>query len=60
MPLNFIAWIMEDINTVTAEVGTPRDVQLKEFERQGFLKFGFETHNTNTYSITSKWMQGCE
>ena len=54
---NFITWVIEDINTITAEVGSPRDVQLQEFAKHGFLKFAFMTHGTNTYEITGQYLR---
>lgn len=51
---NFLAWLIEDVNDVSAEIGTSRDAQLKEFEKQGFLKLYDATHGTNFYNITSK------
>lgn len=53
---NFLSWLAEDVNTVSAEVGTPRDLQLKEFEAQGFLRQYDCAHGTNFYEITSGWM----
>jgi hypothetical protein len=66
---DFLGWLLEDVDTVTAEVGTPRDVQLKAFEAHGFLRFKGMWADTNAYEITSKWVsalavssrkQGCE
>lgn len=54
---NFLAWLAEDIEIVTAEANTSRDVQLQEFAGKGFLKFTSCIHGTNNYEITSKWMQ---
>lgn len=53
---SFLGWLLEDVDTVTAEVGTPRDAQLKEFEAQGFLRFKSLWADTNNYEITSKWL----
>lgn len=55
---NFLAWLIEDINTVHAEVGTPRDAQLREFEAQGFLQHSDCLHGENTYAITNKGAVG--
>lgn len=54
---NFLAWLAEDVEVVTAEPNTPRDSQLREFSEKGFLKFSSCVHGTNYYEITSKWMQ---
>jgi hypothetical protein len=51
--INFLAWLIDDINEVTAEVGTPRDAQLKEFAEQGFLRATGSWHGTNIYEITN-------
>lgn len=51
---NFLAWLIEDTNTVCAEVNTPRDRQLQEFARQGFLRLRGTFSDTNDYEITSK------
>jgi hypothetical protein len=48
---NFVSWLLEDVDTVTAEVGTPRDEQLREFARDGFLRFSGCTCGTNNYEI---------
>lgn len=53
---NFLGWLIEDTHSVTAEVGTPRDAQLKEFEVWGFLRFKGTFADTNEYEITSKWL----
>jgi hypothetical protein len=52
--MNFLAWLIEDVNDVSAEIGTPRDAQLKEFESKGFLNLRLSVHGENTYAITSK------
>jgi hypothetical protein len=54
---NFLAWLAEDVEVVTAVPSTPRDAQLKDFADKGFLKFSSCVHGTNYYAITSKWMQ---
>lgn len=48
---NFVSWLLEDVDSVTAEVNTPRDAQLREFEREGFLRLSLTTHGDNTYEI---------
>ena len=53
---NFLAWLIEDTNTVYAEIGSPRDAQCKEFQEQGFLDTPREGHGENIYPITGKWM----
>lgn len=55
--MNFLAWLMEDVNDVSAQVGTPRDSRLKEFEQQGFLKLYESRHGRHYYEITSLWMR---
>jgi hypothetical protein len=50
----FLGWLIEDTHSVTAEVKTPRDDQLKEFEAQGFLRLKGTFADTNEYEITSK------
>lgn len=50
----FISWLLEDVNDVHAEIGTPRDETLKEFATKGFLKLSLSCHGENTYEITSK------
>jgi predicted glycoside hydrolase/deacetylase ChbG (UPF0249 family) len=55
--LNFLAWLLEDVNDISAEVGSPRDAQLQEFEKQGFLEHYDCHHDTNFYAITSAWME---
>lgn len=50
---NFFGWLIEDINEVSAEIGSPRDAQLKEFEVQGFLRKHDSCHGTNFYEITN-------
>lgn len=51
---NFLAWLIEDINDVSAEVGSPRDKQLQEFAEAGFLRLYQTAHRTNFYEITNK------
>lgn len=54
---NFIDWLIEDVEQVTAEVGTPRDAQLREFEAQGFLsRKEYAGHGENNYAITGKYL----
>lgn len=55
--MNFLAWLVEDINDVTAEADSPRDAQLKQYADEGYLKLALCTRHDNTYTITSKWMQ---
>jgi hypothetical protein len=52
---NFLSWVMEDFEEVCAEVGSPRNEQLIEFERKGFLRLKGTYHGTSCYDITSKW-----
>lgn len=52
--IGFVAWVMEDTHCLNAEVGTPRDVQLKEFQAQGYLKPPTLFADTNSYEISSK------
>lgn len=54
----FLGWLIEDVTTVHAEIGTPRDERLKGYEREGFLKLRLSTHGENTYEITSKGATG--
>lgn len=54
---NFLAWVMEDVNCISAEPDTPRDNELKEFVTQGFLAVASPCSGDNFYVITSKWMQ---
>lgn len=51
---NFAAWLLEDINTVCAERGTPRDEQLQEFAQEGFLHLAEETVTDRVYALTTK------
>jgi hypothetical protein len=55
---NFLGWLIEDVCIVNAEVGTPRDTQLKEFEAQGFLRLSGTFSDTNNYEITNKGATG--
>lgn len=48
---NFVSWLLEDIDSIHAEAGTPRDEQLRAFEREGFLHFKGCIHGTNDYEI---------
>jgi hypothetical protein len=50
----FLTWLIEDINTVTAEVDSPRDMQLRSFEKLGFLRVTGLFHGTREYEITTK------
>jgi hypothetical protein len=50
---NFVSWLLEDVDSVHAEAGTPRDEQLREFERDGFLRFSGCTRGTNNYEIVT-------
>lgn len=50
---NFVSWLLEDVDSVTAEVNTSRDNQLREFEREGLLRFTFSAHGENTYEIVT-------
>lgn len=34
---NFVAWLLEDVNAIYAEKGSPREAQLKEFASEGWL-----------------------
>ena len=55
--MNFLVWLVEDANTITATADTPRDAQLKQYTDEGYLTFAYAAHGDNTYAITSKWMQ---
>lgn len=58
--MNFLAWVVEDIDSIYAEIGSPREAQLLEFVEQGFLKqhkYGGAS-GEHAYSITNKWMCG--
>lgn len=57
---NFLAWLAEDVEVITAVPQTPRDTQLREFAAKGFLKFSSCVHGTNYYEITSHWMHGVD
>lgn len=54
----FLAWLIEVVESVHAEIGTPRDECLKGYERDGFLKLRLSTHGENTYAITNKGAVG--
>lgn len=54
----FLGWLIEDVCMVNAEVGTPRDIQLKEFEIKGFLRLSGTFADTNNYEITSGYTAG--
>ena len=51
---NFATWLLEDVNTVCAERGTPRDDQLQEFAAEGFLLLAEETMTDRIYALTTK------
>ncbi len=50
----FLAWLIEDIETVSAVVDSPRDHQLQIFEKRGFLQLQWTYGKDRQYQITSK------
>lgn len=51
---DFVSWLLEDIDTVYAEAGTPRDEQLRAFANDGFLRFVGCIYATNEYEIITE------
>lgn len=52
----FVGWLVEDTEQVCAEVGSPRNEQLKEFVEKGFLRHTGTYHGTSNYEITSGYV----
>lgn len=51
---NFVAWVLEDLDGISAEKGGPRDIELREYVSEGFLELAVETEHDCFYTFTAK------